>query len=546
MEALHSIANINDMWLYNYHDSSAVHLQHKLEYILDMEYSNYTYSSSNITCTAANANLFLRNIWIPIGCDEELSDSYFICEVKRGYINISERFHIKRNKNICLGDFFFANNHCWMIKASKSVIIRKYHSFMLNQWYTHVNAWALNDDTRSVIHVAEIGSGYKCLQTNMMLGQRLMEWSAVNCSLDNLQHVLSTRDVSHYNYICQSGRHLICDNGTCILNSYICDGHRDCIDGSDERDCSMVCTKTHNCFTACVQPACRCDGMYFHCRSHECIQATLMCNSRLDCADGSDEDQCSNYLSIYRAHSTPKLPISNTMVNTTKCAYGWSNCGLRSSKPCYPTKNRCIHNTNEHPYNTCSSLQHLEHCEDFKCPAMFKCHQTYCIPIYQTCDDVKDCPNGEDEDGCLRRTCYGLLRCKHSNICVHPINICDGTSQCGEHADDELHCGFSHCPSYCKCRGQLVKCSDLPKTYSISLNIKIVILENAKFYSDYALGNFIALLHVDIRYSRFVSGTISRAIFSKLIYLRTLLLLDCGIHYLASNCFIDLHMLTII
>ncbi|XP_052863350.1 basement membrane-specific heparan sulfate proteoglycan core protein [Anopheles cruzii] len=68
-----------------------------------------------------------------------------------------------------------------------------------------------------------------------------------------------------------------CSNGDCILKTQICDGNRDCQDGSDETSCSRYQ---------------KCEPNQFKCRNNKCILKTWLCDGELDCNDGSDEENC--------------------------------------------------------------------------------------------------------------------------------------------------------------------------------------------------------------------------------------------------------------
>ena len=69
-----------------------------------------------------------------------------------------------------------------------------------------------------------------------------------------------------------------CDNGECIHKVYVCDGDKQCVDGSDETYCQ------------CLADEFKCE------RSGECVNKRQFCNGVEDCKDGSDEERCCKFL----------------------------------------------------------------------------------------------------------------------------------------------------------------------------------------------------------------------------------------------------------
>jgi len=75
---------------------------------------------------------------------------------------------------------------------------------------------------------------------------------------------------------CQTGE-FACGTGECIPNFYRCDGFPDCADKSDEENCT--CTREDN---------------GFKCDDGNCVFYKFECDDEDDCDDGSDEKNCSS------------------------------------------------------------------------------------------------------------------------------------------------------------------------------------------------------------------------------------------------------------
>ena len=205
----------------------------------------------------------------------------------------------------------YINGSCWLISSHGIfTAVDVYTDNTVVSIRSMLTSWSIANVSRYSIQIHN-HQHHNCLKRIGFKYQRLVNWRYTdNCTdINSTLHYLIPKLISYYSDACKSTSHFKCNDSTCILSAYVCDGYSDCSDNTDEMNCTEVCTPANeSCHHACVQTACVCGDMYYHCLSHECIPLTYLCDNWQHCKDSSDESTCPNQ------HTTDFLTMSDFTV----------------------------------------------------------------------------------------------------------------------------------------------------------------------------------------------------------------------------------------
>ncbi|XP_043910917.1 low-density lipoprotein receptor-related protein 2-like [Protopterus annectens] len=247
----------------------------------------------------------------------------------------------------------------------------------------------------------------------------------------------------------------VCDEDHCVPNSYMCDGIQDCADNTDEKNCS--------------NPGMTCSPYAFTCSNGKCIPQYWRCDGHEDCGDGSDENNCptkgpttcwNDYFACDNGNCIPKYWVCDT---NNDCGDGSDERNCNFSSTCHPGQflcpdHRCISSTYVCDGDLdCADGSDEKDC-DFICTTyQFACASgDQCISSYYRCDGVFDCRDHSDEVGCPTRPpgmCHNdEFQCQMDGLCIPASWECDHHIDCSDGSDEHNGCPVLTCrPNYFQC-----------------------------------------------------------------------------------------------
>ncbi|CAK8683227.1 unnamed protein product [Clavelina lepadiformis] len=196
-----------------------------------------------------------------------------------------------------------------------------------------------------------------------------------------------------YNYgtdDCLGDEYTCPSDGFCIQSSMVCDGFKDCADGSDE-NCTESTTAVSSTATTEDYSYPACGSNEFHCGGGICTALANVCNGIKECPNGLDEEDC-DYVD-YEACSPEEFKCQNGVcIHKSALCDGIHDCDDGSDE------NNCTARSTEPSVvsTTASDYYDYDDCEGNE----FHCGSGVCIPTTSLCDNVHDCHDGSDETDC--------------------------------------------------------------------------------------------------------------------------------------------------
>jgi len=187
----------------------------------------------------------------------------------------------------------------------------------------------------------------------------------------------------------------------------VCNGKKDCADGSDELKCDVASCKDK------LDPKQVCDGVgdcgdqsdeagcVYVCKDQSNkYEQTQVCDAVLDCKDGSDELNCPFWL----------CKDSSSKIDKKQVCDGVPNCKDKSDELDCPAPFVCKDESNKidqkqvcDGFPDCKDQSDEANCEP---PAPFVCQNKKLVPPELVCNDKDDCGDNSDEADCKENICH--------------------------------------------------------------------------------------------------------------------------------------------
>ena len=311
----------------------------------------------------------------------------------------------------------------------------------------------------------------------------------------HITHLVCQKDVIREKSTCHHV-HYACIDGTCIINEYLCDGNKDCYQGDDELNCEQI-----HYLTAEDLQHLQHNSWWLH--STICSIVSLTLNGSSNCI--MPHSVCDN--------------IPDISLETLFCHYGNKSQDTTRNVSDLHKQNLFLDSA---IYKSCTTPLDLklpnkidsELCEIIQCPFMFRCENSYCIPIENVCDGFSDCPYQSDEVLCGNTSCPGMLKCRGEHRCLPDYLICDDKVDCMYSSDDEFSCKL--CPPMCSCSGYTILCFDFPPANYIAPFKAIFVRYEIESHAELYWGTSVVFL--DISYCKITNHLYNISAHSLIIY----------------------------
>ncbi len=286
----------------------------------------------------------------------------------------------------------------------------------------------------------------------------------------------------------------MCLEGYLISDLSVCDGIHDCFkadrksSGEDEAGCRCK-NFNGNCKNVCGDSVCVCSPLYYISRKKTCEKYSAQLGSGKDSKMQMPWFQCFDNKTIHHSLLDDLLPDclngeDEELLHKLHLGETQRQCPVPGEVPCLPGHLRCYKMTDVCVFKLnsfellypCRTGAHLQECSAFECHQHYKCPGHYCVPFGYVCDGKWDCPDAYDEKTFHKcgssRLCENMFKCKHSQICIHLFDMCDGVHDCPL-KEDETMCELQNiaCPDLCICLVFGLVCKAKPTSYMSLLKI---------------------------------------------------------------------------